>query len=777
MKKHMFILLFLLTAITVFCLEITVLDYQNNPLADASVAIIELNIEHFTDTQGKAVFSGVQPGEYTIVAILPGYEKLTRNVSVTKGGEKLVLQLNPLVIEVQETTITEKRNKGEVTAQTTIREEDMDNSTQSVLKDVASIVKTMPGVSSSGDSFDNDMFIQGGSQDEWVARMDGVYITNPSRWGGRITMFNPTNITSLDLYTAGYPAKFDQGLAGILDISIKQGNTSSWSGFADMSAASAELMLQGPLSDSSSIYFNTRRTWYDLIMPLVLPEEEMQGIQFPYLWDAVCKISYNITPQDSLYFLGYVSYEGMTMRMDMELVGEDEDEGKFTYEMLYAIASVRYLHSFNDKDYMESILAVVPQFGQGDFTESSTEGSHWGFGGSYLEVFQYFYINSLQGHRITLGAGCLTGYYDGGFESWYSAFDNNQNWIRIDQGTDYDSFMPLFGVVNLTDDWELLPHLIFQVGIVANGYLNNNEMNIMPRGGLKYELTPELDIFVRGGMYNLYSFDLSYLDNDYGNPDLQSSKAVHAIGGLDFSNDDFLFLIEGFYKYYYDLPMYDIELNYNNNGIRHTAGFDVYLQKKARKDGWINGWISYTYVYAREMVSDRTPEAAGEEPYVEPVGEWYTPGYLSDHTLSVVLELTYRKNQVTPIFNWLDGCKLSFDFRLLSGKPYTPATGVDMVDIGGGVFHPDFHYGDYNSESLPLIYKLDIKITMPFSIFSLLNLCGLDVTSSSYISFINVLNNRNVYEYYYDVDQSNNLVRKEVRDFPFMILGGMRVEF
>jgi hypothetical protein len=776
MKRSIFFVCLLLSAVMVSGLEITIVDFKNNPLPDTAVALAELGLDGYTDSQGKVVFSGISPGNYTVLAALPGYEKLKQTINLLTGEEKIVLKLNMVVIEVGETKINEKRNKGEVTAQTTMKEEDMDNTTQSVMNDAAKIIQTMPGVSGSSDSFDSSMYIQGGDNFEWVARMDGVYILNPTRWGGHITMFNPTVVESLDLYTAGFPAKFVQGLAGILDVKVKEGNDSSWDGFFDLSAASSEISLGGPLGSGSNIYFNLRRTWYDFVAPLFLSEEDRKGIQFPYLWDGICKVSFDLSPADKLSILAYGSNEGMKWRMDLEDDGEEAGEGEFKYDLFNFIASLRYTHSFNEKDYMDTMIAVVPMFGTGDFTNSSIQGENWESTQLFLEAGQDFYINSASGHKFALGAAFLTGLINGEDENWYYVFDKDKNWVKVEENMKLDSLVPLYGALYAMDDWEIFPHFILQAGVTADGYLNNKEVNVMPRGGFKYEITPELDVFVRGGMYNSYPFDASLLDKDIGNPDLKASKALHATSGIDYSDDSYVFLIEGFYKYYYDLPMYDMGTNYNNNGVRHAAGFDVYLQKKASKDGWINGWIAYTFVYAKEKVLDRTSPEGGQDPYSQPVDEWYTPSFVSNHTLSAVLELTYHKNEATPILNWLDKCKISFDFRLLSGKPYTPATDVDIKTIDG-VDRYAFTYGDYNSKNMPLTYKLDIKVTMPYSLFSLLNLCGMNLESSSYISFINVFNNKNVYSFYYDVDDSNNLVRREMKDYPFMILGGMRVEF
>jgi hypothetical protein len=64
-------------------------------------------------------------------------------------------------------------------------------------------MQAMPGVSSSGGTFDSRMYIQGGDAYEWIAAMDGVFIMNPTRWGENISMFNPNIVDTIDLYTAG----------------------------------------------------------------------------------------------------------------------------------------------------------------------------------------------------------------------------------------------------------------------------------------------------------------------------------------------------------------------------------------------------------------------------------------------------------------------------------------------------------------------------------------------------------------------------------------------
>ena len=62
------------------------------------------------------------------------------------------------------------------------------------------------------------------------------------------------------------------------------------------------------------------------------------------------------------------------------------------------------------------------------------------------------------------------------------------------------------------------PHLIIQAGVWGDYYTTVQDYYIMPRGGIKYEITPKFDIFVRSGLYNLYPFDIQDVDEEEGNP-------------------------------------------------------------------------------------------------------------------------------------------------------------------------------------------------------------------------------------------------------------------
>ncbi len=804
MKKFLFFLILAPGLMFPVKLTITVKDKSDSPIATATVAVIELGLESNTDKDGRAVLTVPTEGALEIIAIKEGYEKTTQKVVVGAKDAAVVMVMAAAVARIDEVMVRGRKNTDSVTTRTVIRKEDFKRTSKFLMGDSIKTLQTMPGVSSSGGAFDSRMYIQGGANSEWIAMMDGILILSPTRWGGNLSMFNPEVIDSIDLYTAGYPAAYTQGLSGLLLVNTISGRKDRWGGFFDWSPATMEIGLSGPLAKDFTVFFNFRRTYYEWIASLFIPEGAREGIQFPYLMDGLLKFHWDISPFDTISWTNYGSIEGMKFDLDLNLgsVGPPPDlSGQFFYQTINPISGMKYIHRFSDTHFIDALLAFVPQFGVNK-ANISTSGA---IVNSYQKADQYGYEVMLN-HHVTLGdahqfkSGVFAGFFQISaqvdVDVW--SFDEAGDWKKNRIEKTYDRLTFPFYSAYLQDDWKIFGPLVLQAGVRAD-YLQlksnwlNNEMNINPRGGLKVQLFKDFDFFVRSGMYGLIPTNVIKVDEEYGNPDLRSQKVTHVTSGFDLENRAVTFRLEGFYKKYYHLHTDDLKYNYLNQGERWVAGGDVYLQKKETKSDWYNGWISYTYVYGFEKVRDRSP---GE--YSVPLDEWFVPGYMRRHTVSTILEMKYRKNEGTAWLNWMDEWKIAFDFRFLSGRPYTPVVDVIRYEIPGAGTKYVFEYGDTNSQYSPPFHKMDIKLTFPFSLFDIFKLLKWNVRSETYFSFLNVYNNKNIMDYYYAVSEQELNRRKEKEkitvptterlgpegfsrkastDLPFIFLGGMRFEF
>lgn len=759
--------------------DLSVTVYEGRmPLADVSVTVLETGREEYTDEKGKAVHARLTNGVYTVVAFLSGYERVIKTVAVARTNAAVPFSLVSAATNVAaEIVVTGKRNEGMVTGQSSIKKEAMFRTTQIAMNDAASALQSLPGVASSGGTFDSRMFIQGGDQSEYFSMMDGIFIPVPQRFAGRISMFNPYVIDRIDLYTAGYPASFGQGLSGILDVKTMVGDRSKWTGFIDLGIAALEAKIEGPITSNLTMFLDVRRTYYDIVAPLFIRDEWRENTQFPYLLDGLFKLAWYISERDILSLSLYGSSEGMDWNMAITFDGLVSSSlppgatGIDHYSVLNGIAELRYEHRFGENDYLELFTAVMPRSSAAwrvsdgySRTTSNVDNEMFYQAGANL------YINSLPGHKMSVGAIYIP--FIANMTSRTNFYQTNASGLY----TYLSNFMWSFPEINahyagayVMDDWAVIPQLILQAGLRGEYYFYTPEYQINPRGGIKWEMTKDLSMFVRGGLYSMFPFNWNYINSNTGNPALFSQKAVHAIGGLEFGNSLFAAKAEAFWKRYADVVERDQSNRYLNSGVREVYGADVYFQKKEEKNGWLNGWVSYTYVRGLESIQ-------GLAVPLQPSNSSFIPPYIREHTVAAILELTYRANDVTPGFNWLNGVKLSFDFRFNSGKPYTPGTGV-ATNMGPGYTNYYVIYGVYNSALTPPLHNLDIKLTIPVSLFTLIDLFGVETTSTTYISFVNVYAMRNVLEYSFRVSASKTLERREILDFPFLATFGMRIDF
>ena len=114
--------LFLLIPSTLFSLELSgiVMTENNDPVADSTVIILELDIIEVSDTEGKFRFSDIEEGNYTLLVMAPGFQD--KEFSNILPRERLTLVLVPEVVEMDTITVKavpeaiEKINEG-VTAE------------------------------------------------------------------------------------------------------------------------------------------------------------------------------------------------------------------------------------------------------------------------------------------------------------------------------------------------------------------------------------------------------------------------------------------------------------------------------------------------------------------------------------------------------------------------------------------------------------------------------------------------------------------------------------
>lgn len=777
--KIQFIFFFFLIQF-IFSASLQLVDEKNKGISELEVFFEESAEISTTDNEGKIKFSKKIIGnqkEGKVQIISEDYQETKFQISFE---EDVVLTLKKKKKDLKQLTSVKVGRKGYKRTDQKISKKQLTQQVQYNLGDVVKTLQTRPGVSSSGSQFTSDMYIQGGSGEEWVGILDHIWVLQPRRWNGRISMFNPLLVQSIDFYTAGYPSSVGQGLSGILWVNSLEPSREKWNFYFGFDAG-FEGMAHGYLTKDIALVLNIRRLWLDLVIDLAQSGDKDEKFKNPYLFDGMAKVIWEINKFNHLQFLFYFSNEGLDNISEFQgstpsatpgpnSQGQSVDESdktlssKLTFYDNYLIFALKHTLRFSTKNYLVFNAAILPQFGNvkqldnTDFTVTNNNSSlPWQLTADYA-------FNEIENHELR--AGLFYYHYNNSEDGTitYNYFTRNRTtgaYIRTNESREIKTENEGNDVYSayVSDNWTINDFFTLRFGTRINFYqigkteettgeLNDNflsfivgddfknELTIEPRAEVVFNLTKNLNFFTKGGYYTSSNpRDANY----YGRPQTTSEKSAHSVTGVNFRNFYFEVLAEGFYKNYWQTRQIDGNLKFNNYGERISYGGDIYFSLNENPSSIFYGYLSYTYIHAKEKVTKRDNEDAINtlvDPYLPTVGEEFDPSFLRNHTFNIFLKV-YPLRPLK-LHETLNNTYMTFTFSALSGKPYTRAIDVEKNNSNLRII-----YGDYNVDRLDPIYNLTFQIGQ-----------RVNKNFEWFVSLINVLSTENILEYSYNVKQS-----------------------
>ena len=248
-----------------------------------------------------------------------------------------------------------------------------------------------------------------------------------------------------------------------------------------------------------------------------------------------------------------------------------------------------------------------------------------------------------------------------------------------------------------------LGRLTLTPGLRVAHFDRTGETYVEPRLSFGVQLSPALRVKGGYGRYTQVVNRIEREDFQRGNQEfwalsdgttLPAARSRHLVAGASYERRSLLVDVELFRKSLDDLTTFAPRLRpgedvgdarkdfYQGSGL--ARGIELLVQKKA---GRHTGWLSYTL--SRTTMDFPTLEAAS-----------YPASQDQTHELKLVDSA--RFGRWTASATWV----------FATGKPYTPATGVSTVDLGGEdarqLGFPEF--GPKNSARLPSYHRLDLAL-------------------------------------------------------------------
>lgn len=535
---------------------------------------------------------------------------------------------------------------------------------------VEDLVKTLPGVSSTNE-LSSQYNVRGGNFDENLIYINGIEIYKPFLVGSGqqegMSIINPRLVSNIDFSAGGFSAEYGDKLSSALDISYKK---------PMLSSASLSLSFLGAETHAEGVAFKNKLSYLVGLRyknnKYILGNMETKGSYQPNFTDIQGLLSYNITPRLEVSAFGYYSRNSYLMipetrqtdfgnmqeahRLTIYFDGKESSNyntglGAFTLNFspnedlnLKLIASAYSAVEAENYDIQGQYWIGQLETNPGS-EQSGNVISNQGVG-TYIEharndfYSQVFNIDHKGAYKkdmfvIKWGARYQHQHFDDFVNEWemidsagfslphpadsigspnppHPLFD-----IRhVSKGHNILDINNIDGFVH--NEWNFNTEnddiLTLSLGLRANYWGYNNEINISPRAGLAFKPNWNNSMLFRlsGGVYvqppfyrELRMFDGSLVKPE--NASTQKSYQVVFTHEYNFKAWDrpFLLTTEIYYKYLKDIIPYEVDnirIKYfaDQKATGYATGIDVRINGEFVKG--IESWASVSVMKSAENI-------------------------------------------------------------------------------------------------------------------------------------------------------------------------------
>jgi hypothetical protein len=561
-------------------------------------------------------------------------------------------------------------------------------------------------------------------------------------FGGLTSVFNSDILAQIDFIPGNFDSRFGDALGGIISVQPRKGRRDGYHGYIDTDLFDTGVLAEGPIGKGSFI-LSARRSYVDLLLPLIIPDEVGLGLTLaPRYWDYQALFDYPVAGGElSVRSFGSDDRSKLLFTEEND-AGEDERNSLETTQWFHRVDVV-----YRKVDGPWEFL-VTPSykreyfagkiFGDFDFEVDTDTLS------ARAEVSRML----SKSVRLRVGTEFISEWWRG--RAVIVPFGDNAagstSSDAIVRETPYTRVIPS---LYTTLTWRVTESLMLLPGLRFDWFAApQNKAALDPRIRFIAQVGPKTAL--KGGV-GLYSQGPGEFENDsvFGNSRIRLQRSLHTSFAIVQEVPwDVTIELTGFYKRLWDLGSASTRImhwpgeenprpeNFASIGTGNVFGGEV-LIKKALGDRFY-GWVSYTL-----MRSVRTPTPGGEQQLFD---------FDQTHILTLIASYDFP-------LNWRIGAR----FRLVSGNPYTPVVN-GVFDSGSATYLP--LEGAPNSARLPAFNQLDLRVDKTWVYRR--------VKVTSYLDIQNVYNAQNTEFLSYSYDFQ---VTRPVLSLPTAPSIGLKIEW
>lgn len=772
MKKKISLLILILSLVTPgwaaskHTISGYVRDQHGEELIGANVFVSELAVGTISNTYG--FFSLTLPeGSYTLVFNYLGYQDQAKKVELT-GNVKMDISLEMASEQIEEVEISSTRRD------VNVKQVEMSSTKLQMAEikrmpvlmgevDVLKSIQLLPGVQS-GVEGSSGFYVRGGNVDQNLILLDDAPVYNASHLAGFFSVFNGDAIKDVKLLKGGIPAEYGGRLSSVVDIKMKEGNSSKIKTEGGIGIISSRLMVEGPVYDGISTFMVAgRRTYADLL--LLASRDTMVKESKLYFYDLNAKINLRINDNNRIYLSNYFG---------RDVVGFSD---VFRMEYGNATTTLRWNHLFSDRLFMD-VRGIYSNYTYIMGAEDNITTFDWE---SHIVDYDVnaditYFLNPSNTIKFGGGAilhdfkpGTVTGSIDtveldyilpDNYALEYNIFIQNEQKITSRLSAQYGLRYSIFQNVGPADYFSFngqnpQEYTITDTLSAARFGVFNTYSGFEPRLGFRYSL--DANSSVKASYQRTYQY-LHLATNTTAatpidvwfpsSPNTKPQRAdQYAVGYFrNFFGDKLEASVEVYYKDFNNVIDFKdhAQLLINDKmeaEIRTGYGWSYGAEFMLRKQvGSFTGWISYTL----SKTERRIPEVNW--------GKVFNAPYDKPHNISVVLSYDVSK-RLNVSANWVYS----------TAPPRTFPTGRWEY---GNMVNPAF--SDRNSVRIFDYHRLDVSATYSM---------GKKLNHSLNLSAYNAYNRKNPYSIKFQQNEVESLTTEAYMMYLFGIVPSITYNF
>jgi TonB family protein len=148
------------------------------------------------------------------------------------------------------------------------------------------VIQNFPGVARAPFGL-GQLIVRGANPNQTLTFFDGVEIPLLFHLAGGPSIVNGEFLDRVDFFPGGFGARYGRAVGGVVDVASRRGAADTWHGVAKVDLLDTSLFVEVPLTKDVSVAASARRSYIDVLLPLVLPKDPAGGslLVLPAYWD------------------------------------------------------------------------------------------------------------------------------------------------------------------------------------------------------------------------------------------------------------------------------------------------------------------------------------------------------------------------------------------------------------------------------------------------------------------------------------------------------------